>query len=77
MVGPGRHLALLRHWVAVHCPDTMYWLTVIIVELDGYFVEFKTFTITVPVCPFNWIFLYVFHFQTNLRTLSNKPEVLN
>ena len=31
-----------------------------------YFVEFKTFTITVPVCPLNWIFLYVFHFQTNL-----------
>jgi len=20
----------------------------------AYFVEFKTFTITVPVCPFNW-----------------------
>ena len=30
----------------------------------AYFVEFKTFTITAPVCPLNWIFLYVFHFQT-------------
>jgi len=39
-------------------------LAVIIVELEGfaYFVEFKTFTITVIVNPFNWIFPYVFHF---------------
>ena len=28
----------------------------------AYFVEFKIFTITVPVCPFNWIFPYVFDF---------------
>jgi len=34
----------------------------------AYFVEFKTFTISVPVCPLNWIFFYVFHFQS----FSNK-----
>jgi len=32
----------------------------------AYFVEFKTFMITVPACPHNLIFFYVFHFQTNL-----------
>jgi len=26
----------------------------------AYFVDFKTLTITVPVCPLTWIFLYVF-----------------
>jgi len=45
----------------------------------AHFVEFKTFTITVPVCPLNWIFLYFFHFQTFsnkslIKTLSNKLE---
>jgi len=35
-------------------------------SMFAYFVEFKTFTITVPVFPLNWIFLYVFHFHTNL-----------
>jgi len=48
-------------WIFVtRCIDNNY-LAVIIIEL-AYFVEFKTFTIIVPVCPFNWIFLYVFHF---------------
>ena len=46
----------------------------------AYFVEFKTFTINVPVCPLNWIFLYFFNFQTFsnkslIKTLSNKPRV--
>jgi len=32
----------------------------------AYFVEFKTFMITVPVCLQNLIFFYVFYFQTTL-----------
>ena len=47
----------------------------------AHIVEFTTFTITVPACPFNWIFLYVFHFyifkQIFIKRLSNKPRVLN
>ena len=37
------------------------------VWMFAYFVEFKTFRITVPVCPLNWSFFCVFHFQTNLE----------
>ena len=70
--GFGKLVWCILMWIA---GSAFFWYDALIIIISSnYFywtwmfdniVKFKTLTITVPVCPLNWIFLYVFHIQTN------------